>query len=82
MMVQETFTETRMDTSDYFQKVIEIREVMVTPTRGSSKYIIVARNVVLKNTCEKLVLVSRKVAGLIKIVPSENGAKNHACMTA
>lgn len=81
-MVQEAGSAAENDKSDTLQKVTERLALLVTPIRCDSKYITVARQVVLKVLCETPVLISTQVAGVREAIPQENVNKNHACMTA
>lgn len=55
--------------------------VLVMPTRREPKYATAARQLVLEAMYETPVLFSAKLACLEEVVPHENVAKIHACMS-
>lgn len=56
--------------------------MLVTPIESKTKYITVARQVLLKSMRESSVIVFTQVTGLVAIVPSKTVTKFHACLTA
>lgn len=81
-MVHEINSEADKNASDIRQSNYQDLAPLVTPTTCDRKYITVTRQVALKEIHETLVLVSTQAAGLIEIIPHENVAKTHACVTA
>lgn len=80
-MVRETGSEAKMKSLGISQEVTKHLALLGTPLPCHPNYITVAQQTAPKATCETLVLVATPAAELIKIVPYENEAKNHACIT-
>lgn len=81
-MVHEAKSAAKTNPSDIRQFIDQDLVLLVAPIRSKPKYNTVPRQVLLKAMCGIKALVSTQAAVLIAVVPHENVAKNHACITA
>lgn len=75
--------QVRIKSSDACEnKKEEDLTLLMRPVESEAEYITVSRQVVVKDTCEKTVLVSPQTAGLVNVFLHQNVSKNHDCMKA
>lgn len=82
LTVHKARNEAEMDRSDPCQGDEASLAMFVTSIGCETKYIAVARQVVLKAMCETPVLVSIQATALVYVRPIKTCPKKYACMTA
>lgn len=81
LMADQTMSVAEMKRSDFHQQAEKYLALLLKSTSCQSKYVTIARQVVLKKMREKPVLFITQSAALIEIFTHENVASNNAGQT-